>query len=124
MRLDRLFYSISHAPGKQLYTADTLPRAPRKKCSNDVKLETEIESLMELCKKSLPASAKTLDDYQVSKSKDAVCCKVIDLYKEGCPERSHLEPSLISHWKVRGELTVSNDGLLLYSKIIVVPKVL
>lgn len=122
LRLDRFSYSISHVPGKNLYAADTLSRAPRKECHNDTILEDETEALMELCKDNLPASAKTLEEYRTSQSKDPVCTKVIDLCKRGWPERNQLETHLRPYWKVRGELTVSKDGLLMYNKRMVVPR--
>ena len=72
LRLDRFSYDIRHVPGKELYTADTLSRAPvYSLTSQDVKTQQE---LAELCMKStishLPASDQRLDAYKKAQVND------------------------------------------------------
>ena len=43
---------------------------------------------------------------------------------EGWPEKGKVQPYLKPYWNAQGELTVDGNDLLLYSKRIVVPKVL
>ena len=48
LQLDRFQFSIGHVPGKELYTADALSRAPTGKSDDNEKLlEEEAEFLME-----------------------------------------------------------------------------
>ena len=56
----RFEYSIVHVPGKYLYTADALSRAPRTTTGDDAK-ESEVELLMELALVELPASEPRLE---------------------------------------------------------------
>ena len=50
LRLARYSYSIQHIPGKLLYTADTLSRAPVPEV-NSLLLQDEVESFIECCRK-------------------------------------------------------------------------
>ena len=56
LRLARFDYPIEHVPGKHLYKADTLSRAPVSSQDNDKRLEEEAEVVMEECVSYLPAS--------------------------------------------------------------------
>ena len=53
--------TISHVPGKELTTADALPRAPSKSTSR-VKQEEEIELCVENILLQLPSSDKGLEE--------------------------------------------------------------
>ena len=55
LRLARFDYDIAHVPGKLLYTADTLSRAPSSSEENDTSLQNEAETMMEACMTHLPA---------------------------------------------------------------------
>ena len=61
LRLDRYDYTIQHVPGKELYTADTLSRAPVSKPSSE---NAVLEELAEMCMletiSHLPTSSPTL----------------------------------------------------------------
>ena len=61
LRLTRFNYSIVHVPGKLLYTADTLTRAPSKSDKNDSRLQEEAEAVMNVCVAHLPISPEILD---------------------------------------------------------------
>ena len=75
---------------------------------------------MEVCVTNLPASATRLAEYQTTQARDHICSSVIRYCREGWPEKRDVEPDLRPYWKVRGELTVDKDNLLLYGKCIVV----
>jgi len=121
LRLARFNYSILHVPGKLLYTADTLSRAPSTSNQNDVRLQEEAEAVMELYVAHLPASTERLDEYRRAQAKDHICSSVIKCCRNGWPEKN-IEAAIKPYWKARGELTVDKDNLLLYNKRIVVPK--
>ena len=55
LRLTRFNYAIQHVPGKLLYTADTLSRAPLWE-ETDKNSQDRTESLMEVVISDLPAS--------------------------------------------------------------------
>ena len=68
LRLARFDYSISHVPGKHLYTADTLSRAPLTSDETDTKLHDEAELLLAVNISDLPASKERLEEYKRAQS--------------------------------------------------------
>ena len=120
LRLARFHYTIKHIPGKLMYTADTLSRAP-KSDTRDTELEEGAEALIEMCISQLPANASKLEEYRSSQASDPVCSQVRSYCTEGWPNKNSVETALIPYWKVRSELTVGSD-LLLFRRRIVVPK--
>ena len=121
--LDRFSYDIRHVPGKELYTADTLSRAPVF-CLTSQNAMTQQE-LAELCMKStisyLPASDQRLEVYKKAQVNDATCTQILAYCRDGWPNRSQLDSTLKPYWDAQGELT-EGDGLLMYEQRIVVPR--
>ena len=80
LRLMRFQYTIQHVPGKTLYTADTLSRAPLQGSDEASTLKTvaEIEQFVQAITASLPASPSRLDSYSKAQAKDKVCSKLIN----------------------------------------------
>ena len=119
LRLMRFNYSISHVPGKELYTADALSRAPiTVKEVDDHQTELFINAIVS----SLPASADRLQEYRAAQQADNHCQQLIDFCKRGWPEyKRQLPGDLHKYWSVRGELTL-HDDLLLCGRRIVVPQ--
>ena len=117
-RLARVDYSIILIPGKLLYTAVTLSRAPRATIDNDVNLEEETECLLEVTINSLLASQKRLSEYLEAQVTDPLCSTISKYCKSGWPDKNKVESNLKPFWKNQGELTVN---LLLYGKHMVVP---
>ena len=79
-------YIITHVPGKFLYTADTLSRAP----INDEESESHLQKLtdvyvLEIVIPSLPASSERLDIYHQAQKMDFKCSSIIDYCKAGWP---------------------------------------
>ena len=62
LRLMRFQYSIHHVPGKTLYTADTLSRAPLCEAV-DTTTSTETENFVQMITARLPASANRLEAF-------------------------------------------------------------
>ncbi|KAL5469010.1 hypothetical protein EMCRGX_G030179 [Ephydatia muelleri] len=68
MRFD---YTISHVPGKLLYTADTLFRAPAGTSDPDCKaLQEDVEFYIECVTHHLPATERKLLEYQRHQAED------------------------------------------------------
>lgn len=120
LRLAKFDYSVQHVPGKLLYTADALSRAPTDSEDPSQSLEEEVEVFIEGVTCALPASEQRLETYRTGQAQDAVCARVQKYCLTGWPEKHLVEPDLLPYWKVRGCLTLHND-LLLYNRRIVVP---
>ena len=122
LRLAWYSFTISHVPGKLLYTADALSRSP---CQNGDKnskeLEEEVETYISAIVSTLPATAQRLSQYRDEQLKDPVCALVAEYCRTSWPAKQTVKPELIPYWKVRGSLTM-HDGLLLYDDRIVVPQ--
>lgn len=88
LRLDRFSYDINHVPGKELYTADTLSRAPLPTISS----ENTQEELAELCMAAiishLPASNQRLETYRQAQSSDPICQQILKYCREGWPDKT------------------------------------
>ena len=121
LRLARFDYSIGHVPGKSLYTADTLSRAPSTS-DPDVGLQEEAEAMMDTCVTYLPATPKRRVEYQREQAEDRICSLVINYCQKGWPEKNHIQPDLMPYWKARSDLTVDKNNLLLYRRRMVVPE--
>ena len=122
LRLMRFDYHITHVPGKYLYAADALSRAPTNDSLNEeeIKLQEEVEYFIEAVVSHLPASEERLHRFRQQQSEDTVCSKLIAYLSTGWPSKHSLPPSLQPYWAVRAELSV-HEGLLLYGSRIVIP---
>ena len=76
MRFD---YQIVHVPGKYLYTADTLSRAPLSTDSNDEihRQQEEVEHFIQSVILHLPASKEHLETFKKHQAEDTICSKLI-----------------------------------------------
>ena len=106
LRLAKFDYTVSHVPGKLLYAADALSRAPTSSVTpEDDSLQDDAELLVDTMVTSLPAI-------------------VVRLYCQGgWPSKHQIPPQVKPYWEARASLTVCND-LLLYNNCIVVPQTL
>ena len=74
LRLMRFQYTIQHVPGKSLYTADTLSRAPLKNPCNAAAVHSgETEQAIRAV---LPASADRLEAFAKSQANDKICSQL------------------------------------------------
>ena len=135
LRMSRYNYSIEHVPGKYLYTADTLSRAPLHSIEeDDTQLQEEIEAFTEGVTSTLPATDHRLNDYRAAQKKDPVCQKVREYSLSGWPDKKQLEPAMKQFWHERNLFSVGEDtilpgvglvpDILLYGSRIVVPPAL
>ena len=121
LRLMRFQCTIQHVPGKSLYTADTLSRAPlRESCDATAISSRETEQFVQAIRTVLPASADRLETYAKKQANDRICSKLIEFCTSGWPSRNQLSRELKEYWRYRGCLTLSKN-LLLYQTRIVVP---
>ena len=121
LRLARFDYRISHVPGKLLYTADTLSRAPCTSKENYAELQQDTESFIEITILNLTLTESRLQLYYSEQDEDELCHPIKTYSKKGWPEKKDLDTRLISYWKARGNLSLDSEGLLLYGSRIVVP---
>ena len=118
LRLMRFQYSITHVPGKTLYMADTLSRAPI--CMVTEEISSDVEMFMQSVVSALPATQDYLDTYRTAQRQDHTCSQLMQFCNSGWPDRHILKGELNKYWQVRANLTV-NDNLLLFGSRIVVP---
>ena len=85
LRLMRFQYSIQHVPGKTLYTADTLSRAPLEETQDaSSSLSSQnIEQFVQTITAALPASPNRLDSYRKAQAEDSVCSRLIEYCSSG-----------------------------------------
>ena len=111
---------------KELYTADTLSRAPtcisNQTSSNSIVLQELSEMCMTAAISHLPGSDKRLEIYRRPQSEDSICQQIPEYCRKEWPHKKELDPSVRGYWEAQGELTVGNYGLLMHGYQIVVPK--
>ncbi len=110
-------YIANHIPGKLLYAADALSRAPTQEgCEEE--LQEEVEAFINhVTVPSMPATSRQLQMYRQAQIEDTVCSKVREFCKTQWPERDSAESVLKPYWKVRCSLTICDDLLLFNSRI-------
>ena len=106
--LSQFDYSISHVPGKFLYTADALSRAPLKNCTSDSD-GSEIESFVQGVVVNLPANSDRLEKVCEAQESDPLLFKIIQFCRSQWPGRSRIEDNLVPYWRGRSELSVVDD---------------
>ena len=123
LRLARYQYIAKHVPGKLLFVADTLSRAPISQLNTDRELQNEVSTFMDSVTSHFPATEKRLKEYQQAQSQDPVCLQVITFCQSQWPQKSPANKELVPYWRVRASLSICNN-LLLYNDRIVVPSAL
>ena len=119
LRMMRFEYSIVHVPGKYLYTADALSRAPRTTTGDDAK-ESEVELHMELALVEMPASEPRLETYRQAQTEDHTCSSIINYCRNGWPrKKGQLDLNIRPYADFQARLSVGNGLLLLDSRIVV-----
>ena len=88
MRLMRYEYKIVHVPGKELYTADALSRAPlTSMTADDTYFQQEVKIYANFVMTSLPASDQKLDFIRRHQEEDEVCRQLRTYVEEVWPEK-------------------------------------
>lgn len=124
LRLMRYSYSISHTPGKDLYTADTLSRAPvitnQSLNVTDKDLMEDTNIYVDELIHNMPASSSYMTQLRDQLKEDSVCSLVMTFCQKGWPVYSKLTGPVKIYWSERAVLTV-HDGLLLKGSRLVIP---
>ena len=121
MRLMRYNYDIAHVPGKELYTADMLSRAPRATpAASDIAFEQEVTSFVNHVLQSIPVTDCRLEEIRTHQQEDVVCRQLMCYCEEGWPERHMIKGALQPYWPLKSEITCQ-DGLVLFGCRLVIP---
>ena len=122
LRLAKYDYSVVHIPGKLLYAADALSRAPTSPVTpmEDDSLQDDAELLASTVISSLPASKQRLGVYADGQKSDPTISRVRWYCQNGWPGKHEVEPLVKPYWEARCSLTLCDD-LLLFDNRIVVP---
>ena len=89
--------SISHVPGKLLYTADALSRDPTPE--QEPTTLQEVEVFVNSLTKTLPASEQRLEMYHQVQEQDEVCTQVQEYCLMGWPKKQLIPSYLTPYWK-------------------------
>ena len=122
VQMARYDYSIHHVPGKSLFTADMLSRAPynvNEPGDGTPKTDSDVESFVNAIVSSTPIISPVLNRYCIEQRRDPVCTSLITFCREGWPTKQKLPANLKAYWLVRNELSIC-DGLLLFGCRIIV----
>ena len=103
LRLMRFQYTIHHVPGKSLYTADTLSRAPLNEVTDKFSASyTETEQFVQAITAGLPANADRLETYAKAQANDRICSQLIEFCTTEWPK----EINLVENLKCTGNFEV------------------
>ena len=107
LRLTKYDYTVTHVPGKLMYTADTLSRAPLASTGtvDDVSFEEEVQGFVEGVLQSLPATKGRLEEYSTAQQKDPVCARMREYCESEWPAKEDIPPELAPYFKVKNQLT-------------------
>ena len=123
MRLMRYSFSIVHVPGKYLYTADALSRAPLRETIDrgSEEFQREVNFYVNAILVQLPASDRRLEEIRREVAKDDTLAIVTQYVKHGWPDdKRKVHGPVTQYWPERGNLSI-HDGLLLRGTRLVVP---
>ena len=118
----RFRYKIIHVPGKELFTADTLSRAPVTETTEDP-LTDEVEAFVNVVMQGMPATDQRMEQLKKRQLEDEVCREVTKHVKAGWPLKENLKGIAQQYWQNQAELTIVN-GLLMYGSRVVIPSAL
>ena len=120
MRLRRFNCVAEYCKGSDLVVSDALSRSPLK--TYDTKMEDDITAYVNSCTSQLQITDRRMTAIKEATEADSNMQKLIRLTRDGWPRREKSLPKPIrSYFKVRNELSVTDD-LLIYRQRIVIPE--
>ena len=108
LQLAKFDYVVNHVPGKFLYTAEALSRAPVPEIG-DSDLSATICGIVQY---SLPASKGRLEEYMEAQKQDPILSQACQYCESERPDRKFIPPMLIPYFQARECLIVCNNLLL------------
>ena len=122
MRLMRFRYGISHVPGKDLITADTLSLAPvvESQQPEDKSFQDECQAYVNAVMSALPVTDKRLLEIKQAQADDATCQNIQEFCMHGWPDKAKLGSEEKLYLQVAADLTIQK-GLLLKGSRLVIP---
>ena len=121
MRLMRFRYSISHVPGKDLITADTLSLAPvvESQQPEDKSFQDECQAYVNAVTSALPVTDTRLLEIKQAQADDATCQNIQELYMHGWPNEAKLGSEEKLYLQVAADLTIRRGLLLKGSRLVI-----
>ena len=99
-KLQRYYLQVEYEPGKNLFIADILSRAPEVSNETTANKKNEFEVLT---LENLPVSEVKLEQFQDATRKDLTLQKLKTTVISGWPERkSQVDPELREYWNIKG----------------------
>ena len=122
MRLMRFRYGISHVPGKDLITADTLSRAPlvESQQPEDKSFQDECHAYVNAVMSALPVTDKRMLEIKQAQADDVTCQNIQDFCMHGWPDKAKLGSEEKLYLQVATDLNIQK-GLLLKGSRLVIP---
>lgn len=120
MRLMRYSFTVQHVPGKELYTADTLSRAPcEKSTSQDRDLEEDTQAYVAMICQNLPATDQRLNEIRLHQVQDETCSVLRKYVEDGWPDRTCITGMMHQYWPHKDSITMQQDILMFEARIII-----
>ena len=122
MRLMQFDYTISHIPGKELVTADTLSRAPLGKMTEkDISFGQDVSMFVNHIVNHLPATPRRLKEIQEAQQEDETSKKCFRYIQSGWPVSSKPNGEVKPLIPFRAEMNVQ-EGLIFRGDRIWIPQ--
>ena len=124
LKLLKYNLKIVYKPGKEMYIADTLSRAPLSSTSGGITAEesAEMEVRVHTLVASLPISDNKKTQLQEATAQDTACQVMMKYCRDGWPaSKRKAHQSVSSYWKVHDEIHEA-DGLLFVGEKLLVPE--
>ena len=118
----RFRYSISHVPGNDLITTDTLSRAPvvESQQREDKSFQDECQVYVNAVMSALSVTDKRLLEIKQAQADDATCQNIQEFCMHGWPDKAKLGSEEKLYPQVAADLTIQK-GLQLKGSRLVIP---
>jgi len=107
LRLMKYSFVVKHVPGKELFVADALSRAPvdRGLSASEAALCSETDAFVNAMFSDLPATDKRLREIREKQWQDEVCVELFKYVEKGWPDRPFIKNCVKPYYPVAGEIT-------------------